>query len=266
MANAWIIQPLGILAAGAGSTAAGFDPAYVANDYAGVVWRSAGGTASVDLLIDLGRDASADTIMLFGCDGATAGMTLQVLASTQAVGSSFAAPSWTGAALPFLAGAQMPVSGRGVALWQAPAGGPPAARYWLLRIGGLANAPATVGRVVIGKRIQLERNFSYGAGFGVRDLGGVDFTRRGVLVRQRGKKLRTVGLSFAHVRKDEVESITKPLIEQVGNTEMIALLTDPVADAQRQNRAYFGPLVGDLGHAWRNAAGFEARVNLVSVF
>ena len=32
------------------------------------------------------------------------------------------------------------------------------------------------------------------------------------------------------------------------------------------NRAYFGPLVGDLSQAWRNSRAFEAKANLVSIF
>lgn len=60
--------------------------------------------------------------------------------------------------------------------------------------------------------------------------------------------------------------MTQPLLERIGNTEMIALLTDPTADDQCQNRAYFGTLVGDIGHAWRKARLFEAKTNLVSIF
>lgn len=47
---------------------------------------------------------------------------------------------------------------------------------------------------------------------------------------------------------------------------MVALVTDPAVHAQRQNRCYFGPLVGDLGQTWRNSAAWEAKVNLVSIF
>ena len=47
---------------------------------------------------------------------------------------------------------------------------------------------------------------------------------------------------------------------------MVALVTDPGADPQLQNRCYFGPLVGDLGQTWRNAAAWEAKTNMVSIF
>jgi hypothetical protein len=123
-----------------------------------------------------------------------------------------------------------------------------------------------VSRVVAGQRIALERNFGFGAAFGVRDLGSVDFGRRGVLQRVRGKKLRTVGLTFSNVRKNEVEAQTTPLLERIGNTEMVAIVTDPDAHPERQNRCYFGPLVGDLGQTWRKPDLFEAKANLVSIF
>ena len=71
-------------------------------------------------------------------------------------------------------------------------------------------------RVVIGKRVQPGRNFSYGAGFGVKDLGSVDFSRRGVLLRSRGAKLRTGSLTFSNLKKDEAEQVFKPLLEYLG--------------------------------------------------
>lgn len=121
-------------------------------------------------------------------------------------------------------------------------------------------------RVAIGKRFVPERNWSYGASFGVRDLGSLDFSPRGVLLRRRGAKLRTVSLTFSSLRKDEVEATTRPLLEYLGNTEMVALLTDPAVDAQLGSRAYFGPLVGDLAHVRRNATASEAKLNLVGIF
>jgi len=263
MANAFFLPPLPIAAAFAPSTAAGHDPLFVGNDHAGVVWKAAS-AAGTDLVLDLGVDRAVDTIMLFGVEGATAGTTLQVIWSTAAAGPGFAPFTGADAPVPLLAGALLPESGRGVALWQAPAT-LPACRYWLLRIAGAA-APITIGRAVIGTRFQPERNFAYGAAFGVRDLGTADINRRGVLLRSRGRKLRTVGLSFPGLRKDEVEASTLPLMERVGNTECVALVTDPAPHAQRQRRSYFGPLVGDLSHAWRNAAAWEARANLVSLF
>lgn len=256
MANAWILQPLGFTASSP-HTAVG-DPNNTALDYAGVIWRSTV-TAAPYLRIDLGANTLIDTVQLFGLAGALGG-TFQVFGSTSAEGPVRARAS---GALTLLAGSVMPVSGLGVALAPLPTW--PAVRYIDIEFG-LASSYIQVSRVAISKRIVLERNFGFGGSFGVRDLGSLDFSRRAILIRNRGKKLRTLGLTFSNIRKDEVEAMVKPLIEQIGNTEMIGFVTDPAADAQRQNRSYFGPLIGDLSTVWRNAAAWEAKANLVSIF
>jgi hypothetical protein len=265
--NAWMLKPLAAAAASATSTSVG-DPSYVLNDYAGVVWQSGVGDAAA-LTIDLGADMPVDAIMLFGLRGFAATAMVQIALATAAQGAGFGGGSFWAATQGLLAGSVMPTSGKGVMLWAAPdAAAPPASvRYVRLSFTGLgAGAVIQVARAVIGQRIQLARNFGYGAAFGMRDLGSVDFSRRGVLLRTRGAKLRTLGLTFSNIRKDEVEATTRPLMEQLGNTETVALVTDPAADAQRQNRCYFGFLVGDLAQTWRNAAAFEAKINLVSIF
>jgi hypothetical protein len=264
MANAWLLEPLGIVNATSVQTALG-SPTNIGNDYAGVIWRSAAGAS--EIRIDLGADIPIDAIMLFGLSGGGDTATLRVGLATAAQGNGFAGGSfWNGAAVPLYAGTSKPVEGRGVAIWTAPTIGPPAAaRYVSLNFGG-NTSPIQVSRAVINRRIQLERNYGFGGGFGVRDLGSLDFSRRGVLLRQRGAKLRTTALTFSNIRKDEVEATTKPLMERLGNTEMVALVTDPAEHPQRQSRCYYGPLVGDLGHIQRNSAGWEAKVNMVSIF
>ncbi|WP_188064766.1 hypothetical protein [Sphingobium sp. KCTC 72723] len=266
MSNAIIVKPIALTAVTASSTAVGHDPAYVGNDHMGVTWQSAAGGGSQTLLIDLGSDQAADAMLLLGCTGAQAGWTLRVQAATAAQGPSFAGAFWDSGDGPFLAGSAMPVTGRGRSLWLAPAsGGPPAARYWRVTIGGLSGAAAVVARVVIGRAIRLHRNFQFGAAFGVRDLGSVDFSVRGVLLRRRGVKLRSVGIAFGSVHRDEVEAIVHPLIEEVGISEPVALIIDPDAHAERQNRIWFGPFVGDVGTVWAKPGAFEWRANLVSL-
>lgn len=265
MSNALIVKPVEFASVTASGSASGHDPAYVGNDHMGVVWQSPGGGASASVTVDLGRDVLCDTAFLFGCDGATGAMTLKVDANTSAHGSSFTSPSWTGSALPFLAGSEMPGNGRGVALWQAPPSPPPAARYWRFTIGGLAGAPAVVARIALGRDLALERNFGFGPAGGVKDLGSVDWSRLGVLLRKRGKKLRTLSVTYKSLYRDEVEAKWLPMIEEIGNTEMLAILTDPAAGAMRQRRFYFGPCFGDMSTIWARADGFSAGLNLVSV-
>ncbi|MDZ7894169.1 MAG: hypothetical protein U5M50_03925 [Sphingobium sp.] len=266
MSNGFVLKPLPFTVIGWSSVAAGYDPANMANDHMGVVWKSAGGSANQAIIIDLGADTAIDTLVLTGCTGAQPEWTLYIAAGTEAQGASFSPEMWQSGALPFLAGAVMPVSGRGRSLWMAPTvGGPPPSRYIFLNIDGLSGAAVTIARIVIGKRVQLGRNFSFGAAFGVRDLGNADFSPRGVFLRRRGAKLRSVGLTFSSVYKDEVEAVVHPLIETVGLTEPVALVTDPDPDDQRQNRIWFGPMVGDLGTVWTRASGFEWRANVVSL-
>uniref|UniRef100_UPI0035C9BE87 hypothetical protein n=1 Tax=uncultured Sphingomonas sp. TaxID=158754 RepID=UPI0035C9BE87 len=267
MANAFLLSPLAIVGASSptSSTVAG---AFlnVANDYAGVIWRSnigIYGVPSIDL--DLGADFVFDTVMIFGITGmgAAASATVTVVPDS---GGNFASNTQASGSQALYAGTVMPVSGFGVAILDAPSGVTGRNRRVRLIFNSGAGDFIQISRIVVGKKIQLGRNFGFGATFGVRDLGSLDFSARGVLLRRRAKKLRTVALTFSNIRKDEVEATTKPLLEQIGNTEMVALVTDPSVDAQRQNRCYYGPLVGDLSQAWRNAAAFEAKVNLVSIF
>lgn len=265
MSNSIVVKPLPFASVTASSTAAGYDPAYVGNDYMGVVWKSAAGAASRTITVDMGSDVVLDTALLLGCTGADANWTLKVEAATAAQGNTFPAGSWAGATLPFLAGTAMPTSGRGKALWLAPASPPPASRYWRFTLGGLGTGAATIARLVLGRKLQLDRNVVYGAAFGVRDLGGVDFSRRGVLMRQRGQKLRTVNVTYPAATRAEVEGYVQPLLEELGNTDPLAFILDPDADAQRQNRIWFGVLLGDLNTVYANPTGYEWRANIVDL-
>lgn len=265
MSNAIFVKPLPMPSVTASATDAGYSPQYVGVDQLGVVWKSPAGAASRSIVIDLGADTAFDTIALFGLTGAQAGWTLLVEAATAAQGSGFPGGSWVGTVAPLLAGSVMPKSGRGKALWFAPAASPPpASRYIRLTFAALSSAAVTVGRVVIGSRMTFDRNFQFGAAFGWRSLGNADFSSRGVFLRRRGERLRSIGISFPHVHKDEIEAKVNPFVEEVADTEVFCLVTDTDAHAQRQNRMYYGTLVGDLGHVWARADGFEWRVNMVA--
>lgn len=265
MANAWIIPPLPISAAvtATGTLQLG-QPGYVLNDHAGVVCQLACNVSNTaSLTFDLGADQSIDTVLVFGVDLLPATGTMTVDYATAAQGPFTGAKSTLAGAA--YAGSERMTSGKGVSLWAAEL--PVTARYVRINYAaGAAGQSVQAARVVIGRRIVLSRNYSYGGNFGVRDLGSLDYSRRGVLLRNRGAKLRTAALTFSNVKRDELDAFTRPLLERIGNTEMIALISDPAADAQRQNRCYFGALVGDLGHSQRNAVGWEAKLNIASRF
>ncbi len=263
MANALLLEPQTPANIAASTTAAGYDAAYMLRDEMGIVWRSATG-ASAAITVDLGADTVIDTVIMLGLAGAQAGWTLVVELATAAQGK-FTGSWWTGAAEALLAGTVMPVSGLGKAFWRAPAGAPAAARYMRLTVSGLGGAALEVSRLLAGKAVQLDRNFKFGAALGVRPLGSLDFSARGVLLRRKGKKLRGVGISFPSVYRDEVEAKVQPLLERVGNDTGLAIVLDPAPDAQRQNRIWFGFLTGDLGSTWARAGGFQADFNLVAI-
>lgn len=260
MANAWLLRPLpAVVTATAGTLQLGA-PENTLNDYAGVVYQAACSTGnSARTTYDLGGATDVDTVMVFGVG------VLPVEGTLNARFYDAGGASIGFASVPAYAGGTVNAAGLGISI--ASLGAPVAARTVRLDyVATGAGQAVRFARVVIGKRFVPERNFSYGASVGVRDLGSLDFSPRGVLLRRRGAKLRTVSLGFPNMRKDEVEGVTRPLLEYLGNTEMVALLTDPAADAQIASRAYFGPLVGDLAHVRRNAVAYEAKLNLVSIF
>jgi hypothetical protein len=267
MSNAIFMRPLPMAVLSATNVVGGHAGANVGNDYLGVVLKmQSAGAASQTFVLDLGEDLPVDTIALLGLTGATTAWTMTVSAATQAQGA-FTGASHSWAAAPLLAGAVVYVSGRGRAYWEKPAGGPAAARYWRVTITTPANNTAvTVARAVIGQRFQPERNFSFGAAFGYRDHGKVDWSNRAVLLRRRSARLRSTGVSFGALYRDEVETVVDPLIAAVGTTEPILLVTDPDVHAHRQNRIYFGPLIGEIGTVWAKAnAGFQWQANIVDL-
>ncbi len=261
MVNAWGMLPL-VAAMTASNTAAGYDAAYMMNDHAGVVWKSGTGLSSVSFVADLGAAQVLDAALFFGCTGASTGWTLTVESADNAAFSVNQATLASG--IPFLAGSIFPTHGRGVGYWQAGTT-PTARRYWRFTIGNLSGAEVTVARLAIGRRMTLERNFAFGGAWGVRDLGSVNWSAQAVLLRRRAAKLRTLGLTFPSVTEDEVAQKVQPLIEIAAGQEPIVIVTNPIADAQRQVRCWIGILTGELGTIWRTAAGWEWRANLIDI-
>lgn len=268
MANAFLLAPLAPVGTPTAlSTVQAGQAAYAFNDYAGVVLQLAcdasGNVAS--LRFDLGADTQFDTVMVFGVELLPASAPTFSMNWATAAQGNFTGSFSTDSTGSCYAGSVLPVSGKGVSMLMLSA--TVTARYVQLNwAAGSAGQAVRISRVVLGKRFQPSRNFSFGAQPGVRDLGSADFSSRGVLLRYRGKKLRTIALPFDYIKKDEAEATSLRLLEQLGNTETLALCTDPVADPQRQNRCYFGTLVGDLGHVWAKASGWQLKINLVSFF
>jgi hypothetical protein len=251
MSNAWALRPLPFAVTAASTTAAGYSADYMKNDYAGVVWKSDPGVAQA-LIIDMGAAIALDTALFFGVDGVGTSATLGITAGHDAAMTSGA---WSPPApVQFLAGSTFPSHGKGVGYWEGS--GAPARRYWRFDITTPSGGALTISRIMVGVRLTLERNFSFGAAFGVRDFGTVDFSSQGVLLRRRAAKRRTAAINFQNVRRDEVIAKVQPLLELCAGQEPIAIVTDPAADANRQLRCWAGWMTGELGtiqraaHAW----------------
>jgi len=272
MANAFLFRPRQWASITASGTASGFD----VNDLSpwpvprmGRVWRAPSGSTA-GLVIDLGADQEIDTLALFGIGNGNAvignGWEWQVNLATAAQGSGFGGGAfWSSGWAPFAVNGQLPESLRAKHLWLAPDGAPDSARYVRLLFQNLGSAQLQIALATVGKRFQPSRNYSYGAALGVRDLGSLDYSPRGVVAQRPGAKRRGFGLTFNALRKDEVEGSLQRLFEQVGNTDPVVLVTDPANDLQLQNRIGIGHLTGNLGSVHRVPGFFQAEVNFVAV-
>lgn len=261
MANAFLLRPLPMTPFATYGTVLAGQLGYTLNDYAGVVCKVAcdGSGNSAGLRFDLGSDVEFDTVMAFGVNDFPGSGVVWVAYATSAAPSTLQTLKFV---QPYAGG--FPRVGGGVAI--ATGETTVTARYVQLNF----NAPSSgqsvaVSRIVVGKRFRPAIGFEYGAQFGVRDLGSLDVSARGVLLRRRGQKLRTVALSFSSLTKVEAEWNSIRMLEQIGNTECIALCTDPSDDYQLQNRCYYGPLIGDLTHTWASSKGWELRANLLGL-
>jgi hypothetical protein len=275
MSTAWIVKPLAISAISlvSGTTTAAGALMNLADDTAGIVWKSNTGS-TVAIIFDMGSDVTIDTLALFGILGPPAPAQMQIRAATAAQGNAFsggvgtgANQYWQSATETLYAGTVTPKSGRRMALWSAPASsGPPAARYWMLTVSALSSSYLQAARAVFGQRFVPGQNFAADPTTGVRDFGSADFSNRGVLIRRRSVKQRSISLVFEGLTKAEVEASIQPLMQDVGNTDAIAVIADPAADAQRENRMYFGPMLGDLATIWRSFPNHEWRCQVASLF
>lgn len=271
MANAFLLRPLAWAAIAASNASVGFGPANLSPHPVprmGRVWRADPGGATRQLTIDLGSDQPVDTVAMFGIgDGnalPSADWQWSIDLATADEGP-FTGEFWSGADAALLAGSVLPVSGRGKALWLAPAGAPAAARYVRITFSALDGAELQIALLALGKRFQPARNYSFGAAFGVRDLGQIDYSPRGVVLRRPGARLRGMGLTFSALRREEVEDSLQRLFEGVGNTDPVVLVSDPAAHPQRQNRMGIGHLTGNLGSIHRVPGFFQAEINFVAV-
>ena len=260
MSNALLIQPYALSSVTASATDSGYAASNLSTDYMGMTWQGTGTTFNVD--VDLGSDKAIDSVVLLGLSGVSTSWNWLVKTATAAQGSSFAASTTVVASSQMLAGTTLTSAalGKAFATFGAVTG-----RYVRFTITPPASATIRMARIVVGDGFTLATNFLFGAGFGVKPLGSLDFSARGVLLRRSGAKLRSLAISFPAASRSEVETSIQPLLEVLGNDNPLCIVTDPDADAQRINRIYFGFLVGSLGTVWARLGGFTADFNMVCV-
>lgn len=256
MGKAIIVEPLdGTILAPFGSLAPSL-PADLGNDWIGVNYTSSVSTGSDVVDIDFGSARSVDTVAFLSANYAAP--TWFVLAGpTQASASAY-----NGGSITFEAGSVPATSLRANSFLRL---GTPVSARWVRATLQSLSTNFQAGRLVVGNAIEQAYNFNFGAAFGVRDLGGGDFSAQGVFLPKPGKRLRTIGLSFTRTTRQEMEELIGPLLERIGNGKFVLVVTDPDASPQRLRRMYFGPLSGDLSMIWATSNGFEWRANLVSV-
>lgn len=260
MSNALIVKPLALGTVTAEGSGAGTLPAYLGNDFVGVVHRGTNGAAGW-VQLDLASAQSLDFAAFLSTNLAP-GATQRVRAATTAAGLTGVPGYDSGVINPAIAGSSIPTSGRSNSWWRDAA---QSFRYWRFDLASLGGAAFEAGRLVVGQSIQLDRNFSFGAVRGVRDTSKLEWSALGVMLRRRGRKLRTLSISFENAYRDEVEQKILPLLEVAGASEPLLIVLDPDAHAERQNRMYFGPIVGDLGVIQRTASGYRWQAELVSL-
>ena len=260
MTNGFIVKPLvwNVIGVPAGGTAAGTSENYLGNDYIGTVWRTTATSAHAALDVDFGAAVGVDFVALLSSNGACTNQ--QVYGAT--VQGNLESTGYLGTATTFAAGATTPSSGRINSF--SDLGSVQSYRWWRIYQRTLT-AAFDAGRLVIGRKFQPARNFTFGASFGARDLGGMDWSRQAVPLETPGKIMRTVGLSWSAVSKVEAEETLQVLLETIGNRGFITVVSDGDANANRQSRMFHGVLEGSLDRLWRTADAFEWRCNLRSV-
>lgn len=259
MANGFLLRSYSFTTSDFSTPAAGTSGAFVANDFMGMVMRSASAGTAAAVRLDFGFARQIDTAAVLECfcrntaGGVTVAIGNDVTFATfveqidiTPPGSEYRAASGLQHAFGFFTTATP-------------------CRYALVQVNGDGVFLPQFARALVGTRLQPARNFSFGVTRGARDLGEVEFSPRGATLRRRARKLRTLGLSWSFLTQVEAEGFSIPLVEGVGETEFILASLNPAADVERSRRLYFGPLEGNSQLTWRAHDLWEKRLQITSV-
>ncbi len=260
MANGFLLRSHGFTSAAFSTPAAGTSAAFVANDFMGMVLRANSNTAPAAALLDFGFVRPVDTVAVLEAVCRTSA----ALGISVAVGNDPTFASFIEQIDLTPAATETPtLSGRGVGVGFFST--THFCRYALVQVRSDNTFAPEFARAVIGTRLQPGRNFSFGVGRGVNDLGTVEFAPRGAFLRRNAARRRTLGLSWQYLTEIEAEQQALPLLEAVGTTEALFACLDPDPDPSRIRRCYFGPLQGNPALSWRGRDRWEKRLQIVSL-
>lgn len=114
------------------------------------------------------------------------------------------------------------------------------ARYWRIEIFDSSNADnyVEIGRLVMAPRYQPSYNFSPGAEFGFVDGTVAGRSLSGVRFYDARPKARTLSLQFDVIADAEATTVLRDLLEQVGTSEPLYVVTDPSDTVNLQRRSF----------------------------
>lgn len=275
MANALLLAPLPIATITADSSLnASFAPEYLMNEYMGVRWASAN-LANSWLQVDLGTSPAVDTISFLATSQLGTAETVRIRAAATAANTTTSAR---------LIDITQPIAGLYDFARVSPNNSYPNDSTFNLNLNSLHLIPLTTarfwrfdfatptfirfaaGRLVMGRRINLARNFTYGGlGRGVRDMASVEYTRGGGVLTTPGVKLRTLDMQWQSLSLAETESAILPLIEAAGGSGRLMICVDPDVNLYRSTRIYYGTLQAEQSVAIRAYDAYVWRAQLTSV-
>jgi len=112
-------------------------------------------------------------------------------------------------------------------------------RWWRIDIGG-HTGPFEASHLVLGERIQPSRFYNLDFEYGVKDLGGMEWTRFGVPNEDEGVVFRSITFTLAWITEAEFEADFRPMMEALGKRGVVYCCFDPEATIYRQARTYMG--------------------------
>ncbi|GAK33243.1 hypothetical protein JCM17846_18600 [Iodidimonas nitroreducens] len=257
MAHAFLVEPYPIVAAFADGSAAGTEPQAINDDMIGVVHR--GVTAPLGWVeVDLGDVRSVDFASFLSTEGQAASQRVRGASSRAGLTVS---PGFDSGLVNFSAG-RSGAFGAVHSWWRADDTQP--YRWWRFDFSGLSQ-PFAAGRLVIGRRLAFKRNFNFGMAPGIRDLGRASITTFGTLDRRIGARLRTLEIAWSNISQMDVQESLMPVLERLGQTGSVLVVTDPLEDQNLARRMFWGFLDEDIEIPQRHYDRWEWRTRLLSM-